>query len=100
MSELAQAMHLLRNLGLHVIKYPSGKYGFVGRVPAVLAYVHEDGSAPTDSECKDILQSCRPALVCKRYGIRTRTFETEQQALFAAVRAGFEAQPTRGEQHE
>jgi len=29
---------MLGNLGLHIIRYPSGRYGFVGRVPAVLAY--------------------------------------------------------------
>jgi len=92
MGELAGAMRMLGNLGLHVIKYPSGKYGFVGRVPAVLAYIHDDGTCPTNSECKDIHEAGRPALVLKRYGIKTRVFDTEQEARFAAVRAGFEVQ--------
>jgi hypothetical protein len=25
------------NLGLHIIKYPTGRYGYVGRIPTVLA---------------------------------------------------------------
>jgi hypothetical protein len=90
MSELQQAMKILKNMGLNVMKYPSGKYGFVGRVPAELAYIHADGSALTPSEQKDIAESQSPALTCKKYGIKTRVFETEQQARFAATRAGFE----------
>ena len=28
---------MLGNLGLHIIKFPSGKFGFVGSIPTILA---------------------------------------------------------------
>ena len=90
MGELQQAMRVLGGLGLHVTQYPSGRWGFVGRVPAELAYQHADGSIPTESEQRDIAQSSLPAMTCKAYGIKTRVFETEQQARFAAARAGYQ----------
>lgn len=89
MSELANAMHIIRNLGLNVMRYPSGKYGFVGRVPADLAYVKQDGSTPTEDECREVAQASFRAMVCKRLGIKTRVFETEQQARDAAKAAGY-----------
>lgn len=90
MSELAQAMKRIRNLGLNIIKYPSGKFGFVGRVPYELAYIHSDGHTPTMSEFRDIAQSSNPAMTCKKYGIKTLVFDTENEARFYAARAGFE----------
>jgi hypothetical protein len=90
MSELANAMQIVKGLALNVIKYPSGKYGFVGRVPMELAYVHADGSMPTPSEQKEIAEACNRGMVCKSLGIKTRVFDTENQARFAAARAGYE----------
>lgn len=89
MSELARGMQLIGNLGLNVIRYPSGKYGFVGRVPADLAYVKQDGTTPTPEECKEIAQSGFPGMVCKKLGIKARGFETEQAARDAAQAAGY-----------
>jgi hypothetical protein len=89
MSELARAMHLIGNLGLNVMRYPSGKYGFVGRVPSDLAYIKEDGTTPTEDECKEVAQASFRAMVCKRLGIKTRVFETEQAARDAAKSAGY-----------
>lgn len=89
MSELANAMRMIGNLGLNVMRYPSGKFGFVGRVPSDLAYIKADGTAPTDNECREIAQSGFPAMVCKRLAIQTRVFETEQAARDAAKLAGY-----------
>lgn len=80
MSELAHAMKIIGNMGLNVIKYPSGKFGFVGRVPMELAYIKADGTTPSESECKQIAESSNPAMVCKSFGIKTRVFDTEQEA--------------------
>jgi hypothetical protein len=88
MSEFTQAIWT-GDKGLHVIKFPSGKFGFVGSVPVILAYIHEDGHTPTPSEFQDIVQSSFPAMTMKTYGIKTRVFETEQEARFTAARAGF-----------
>lgn len=74
--------------GLHIIKYPTGKYGFVGNVPSELAYIHIDGSKPTPSEFEDIRLD--PRIACKMYGIVTLVFDTENDALFTAARAGFQ----------
>jgi len=75
---------------LSIIKYPSGRFGFVGSaVPGVLAYVHADGSQPTPSELRDIAESSCPAMTMKAYGIKSRAFLTEQEARFVAARLGF-----------
>jgi len=89
MSELAQAVRLMGNLGLNVMRYPSGKFGFVGRVPSDLAYIKADGTTPTHEQCREIAQSSFPAMVCKHLGIKTRVFETEQSARDAARDAGY-----------
>lgn len=36
MGEMAQAMKMLGKLGTAIMKYPSGRYGIVGSVPAQL----------------------------------------------------------------
>jgi hypothetical protein len=89
MSELANAIRMISNLGLNVTRYPSGKYGFVGRVPSDLAYVKEDGTTPTEQECQEVAQASFRAMVCKRLGIKTRVFETEEAAREAAKQAGY-----------
>jgi hypothetical protein len=89
MSELAHVMQIIGNLGLNVIRYPSGKYGFVGRVPADLAYVKTDGAIPSEDECREVAQASFRAMVCKRLGIKTRVFESEQAARDAAATAGY-----------
>ena len=74
------------------MKYPSGKWGFVGHVPIELAYIHSDGHALTESEQKDIATASFPAMACKRYGVQKRIWDSEQGAIFAAARAGFKVQ--------
>jgi hypothetical protein len=73
--------------GLHVIKYPSGKFGFVGHVPQVLAH---EGS-PEDLETARI---CGPGLARKAAERNGRTFktlvwETEAEAIAFAKSHGF-----------
>lgn len=74
--------------GLHVICYPSGRFGFVGRVPQVLAHV----GCAADLETARV---CGPGLARKiaaRAGreFATLSWSTEAEALAAAYAAGFE----------
>lgn len=68
----------------HVIRYPSGKYGFVGKVPASLAFEYE-----SEEDLKNA-QQCGPGIagkIAQREGriFRTRTWDTEEAALQAAA---------------
>lgn len=87
MSELTQAMRLAtgRGLGLHVSKWPSGRYGYVGSVPAHLYYDCSD-----EKILAEIAQSSFPAMACKHYGVKIRGFETEQAAREFAESKGFQ----------
>lgn len=85
MGELAGAMRMLSNLGLNVMQYPSGKWGFVGRVPAQLAYTTAD-----ENILKEIAQSQSPAMTMKRYGVSKRVWESKASAIADAEAAGFE----------
>lgn len=90
MSEFAQATRIWGgNLGLHLDHWPSGKWGFVGSIPQVLAYEYADGSPISDADAKDI-RSFGPGMVCKSRGIHTRAWDTKEEALAAAVKHGFE----------
>lgn len=69
----------------HVIRYPSGKYGFVGKVPASLAYEYE-----SEGDLR-AAQQCGPGIAGKiaaREGrvFRTRVWDTEEAALQAAAK--------------
>lgn len=78
----------MHNLPLSLIQYPSGKFGFVGRVPAVLAYVWED-----ESDLQAAAQ-CGPGIarkIAERNGrtFSTRVWDTEAEAIAARTAAGF-----------
>lgn len=73
------------NLGAHVIQFPSGTWGFVGRAPASLMLVMRDGS-PVTPEAAKIASSFGPALA----KVKTRTWATKEEALEAADREGVE----------
>jgi len=77
MSELAGALKTLGAIReASVIKYPTGRWGFVGSVPAHLAYLTEDGQRPT------VKQFQNAAIAGPRIaGLVTRTWETEAAAL-------------------
>ena len=76
MSEMQSALKMLNGkMGCNVIRYPSGRFGFVGSVPVLLAYV--DGA--TEDQIR------KAAQFGGRFGPKTRMFETEQEAReFAA----------------
>jgi N12 class adenine-specific DNA methylase len=62
--------------GPQVIQAPSGKWGFVGRVPQDVAFVQDDGSDITQDQAKRI-KIAGPGFV---KGIKERLFDTEQAA--------------------
>jgi hypothetical protein len=70
-------------LGLHVIQFPSGKFGYVGSIPV--------------SCCRRLKADTSAVLGCRaiREGdelveYRSMIFETEQEAIDHAVACGFE----------
>jgi hypothetical protein len=73
------------NLPLVVIQFPSGTWGFVGRVPASLSLVMKDGS-PVTPEAAKIASGFGPALA----NVKTRAWATKGEALAAATVEGFE----------
>lgn len=75
---------------LHVIDYPSGRFGFVGRVPAVLGYARIDGAPLTAQDAAD-LAHVGPGFL--KYRIRGRSWATEAEARAEAARLGFEVAP-------
>lgn len=78
----------MNNLGLHVIKYPSGKYGYVGSVPAELAYVTTAGSTPSPRVLEEVRQSSNPSWAMKQLGIKATCFESFEEAVNFAREKG------------
>jgi len=70
---------------LTLLRYPTGRWGFAGRVPLPLAYEHRDGSPATDAEIRDDLRL--PGNVRK---LRSVAFETREEAVTAAAALGYE----------
>jgi hypothetical protein len=69
---------------LSVIKAPSGRYIFVGRVPGVLAFTSLDGGPPDPAEV------AKAASFGERFGkVKPRGFDSYAEAAAAAVAAGF-----------
>ena len=69
--------HLPSNLPT---QYSTGRWGFVGRVDARLAYERKDGQPATDEDYK-AAQRMGPSIV----GMKTRTWATKEEALAAAA---------------
>lgn len=82
MSELAQVMSVIKNAGLNVIQYPSGKWGFVGKVPVELAFEYSDIKY-VDMARQHGLGIARP--IAKKEGgfIDSRVFDTFEAAQAA-----------------
>lgn len=70
--------------GVNLLKYPSGRYGFVGSVPIDLSYIHDDGSFLSDTEASELLRSGNPAMYAKIIKANARVFTTPKDALKAA----------------
>lgn len=67
MGELAQFTKM-KITTCHLIKFPSGQWGFVGAVPEILAYDN-----PTAKQLQDVKFGAR-------FGPKTRGFNTEIEA--------------------
>jgi glutamate synthase domain-containing protein 2 len=73
----------------HIIQFPSGRFGFVGRVPVELAFEYDS------IEDVKIAQHSGPGIAGKiaaREGrvFRTRTWDTKEAALHSAHNFGAE----------
>jgi hypothetical protein len=95
-SELAAASKFMRgDMGLHIIKYPSGRFGFVGKVPVELGYARKDGK-PFDAESrkklKDDLSFGMPVIGKEKSAFVSLSWATAKDALKAARKAGFEVE--------
>ena len=71
-------------LGLHVIQFPSGKWGFVGNVPSDLSYEQKDGTPATSEQISNIKQFGAGFVS----GVRKRGWDTKEQAIAEAARLG------------
>lgn len=89
MSELSNALQMVSGLGLEVIKYPSGKFGFVGRVPADLAWQMADGSTVPDAIVAEIIRASIRSYAMKAYNVSTRVFVSREDAVNFAQSHGY-----------
>jgi hypothetical protein len=86
-------------MGLHVLKFPSGKHGFVGTVPKDLAITHADGKPLSDLEFDTHKKSSNPAMSKRSNGYKEPTFDTREQAVAHAEKMGHkvEAEPAKAD---
>lgn len=70
--------------GLHIIQYPSGKFGFVGSVPETLGFYTED------IKQADVLSGRVKEIGGVRKALRFPSFDTKQDAVNYAFRKGVE----------
>lgn len=68
-----------------VFQYPSGKWGFVGRVDARLIYKNKDGTALTNDQASKLANSSNPGMLA-----RVKVYETKELAIEAAKALGIE----------
>lgn len=79
-------------LGLHVVDFPNGRFGFVGSVPRELDIIHADGSQLSDEEFREYKQASNPGMVKKRCRYKTPLFDTRVEAEEYAARLGYSVQ--------
>ena len=74
---------MFKNLGLHVIQFPSKRWGFVGSIPAALGYEIPASTAA--------VMGCRSYYNEKKELVEMKfpTFETEDDALTFKALKGF-----------
>jgi hypothetical protein len=87
--ELANALQMVSPLGLEVIKYPSGKFGFVGSVPTDLAWQMSDGSIVSEEIAADIARASIRSYAMKAHGVSTRVFPSREDAVRFAESRGY-----------
>lgn len=69
---------------LNLIQNPSGTYSFVGSVPCQLGFVTKAGNMVTNEEVESQLR-----LPASYRTIKTRVFQSENEAWFEATRLGY-----------
>ena len=74
--------------GVHLIKYPSGRWGFAGTVPMKLAYAHDDGTPLSEAEAKELSEASIPAMYAKSIKAKSLSWPDKESALKAAKDAG------------
>jgi hypothetical protein len=71
---------------LTVMRYPSGRYGFVGEVPVALAFEALDGGPPDPAQVR-IAYYCGPGFAKQ---IRKRSWPSQDEAVRTAIRLGYQ----------
>lgn len=80
----------------YLMKYPSGRWGFVGAVPLSLAFIHKDGSEVSSEDAAKVAS----------FGIglfptiKPRSWETAQDAMNAAQAIGYHAASVEDAQYK
>lgn len=64
-------------------QYPSGRWGFVGRVPAEIGWMRKDDKPMSEEDLKDLASSNMPALKYKQ-----KAYGTKNEAIAAAKSVG------------
>ena len=59
-----------------LMQFPTGRWGFVGRVPAVLAWARKDSTPMTDTDWHTVTYCMMPG----SFGYRQPTWATESEA--------------------
>lgn len=71
------------NMGLHLMKGPTGKWSFRGSVPAHLSWEKKGGGRLSDEDMEKVSKVSTPAMMAS-----TRVFKTQAEALKAAKKEG------------
>lgn len=74
---------------MRIIKYPSGRYGFVGSVPKDLAIRHRDNRTLTDVEFTEYSQASNPDMVKRSKNYVEPVFNALEEAEAFALDAGY-----------
>ncbi len=75
---------------LSIIKYPSGRFGFVGKVPRDLAIRHRDNRTLTDAEFTEYASASNPSMIARARNYVVPVFNTHEAAIAFAREAGIE----------
>jgi len=74
---------------VNVIKFPSGRWGYAGKVEETLLYESiRTGSDITPHDIANIKSSSNPAMAAKLLEVRERSFDTKQEAIDFANERG------------
>ena len=72
----------------HIDRYPSGKWGFVGRVDGRLMYEGKGGKPLSPEEAKEMSQTSNPAMYLSTIGGKRVVFDSAYDAFMAAKKLG------------